>query len=161
MQVSIDSWMTLQKRWRSKRKRMLQIFQTTETCSLDAFRSIKRKLNSFDMHALNISSGFDLSLLFKTFSEQMNNKRPSINIVVKCTVENANNEEALWKVAWYTENFSIWQLKCFVHRATLHEAKPGQYFSVWNASHYQNCKKTKVVSRTFCNKLWQKFQNRK
>ena len=74
---------------------MLQIFQTTETCSLDAFRSIKRKLNSFDMHALNISSVFDLSQLLKTFSEQMNNKRPSINIVVKCTVENANNEEAL------------------------------------------------------------------
>ena len=50
------------------------------------------------------------------------------SILPRTTVENTNNEEASWKVAWYTEYFSLWRLNCSADFATLHEAKPGQYF---------------------------------
>ena len=40
-----------------------------------------------------------------------------------CTAENANSEEASLKVAWYTEHFSLWLLKCSKTHATLHGAK--------------------------------------
>ena len=46
-------------------------------------------------------------------------------------VENVISEEASWKVAWWTEHFSLWLLKCSVHHATLQEVKPGQYFLLW------------------------------
>ena len=50
----------------------------------------------------------------------------------KCTVENANSERALWKVAWCAEHLDLWRLNISVHLSTLHEAKYGQYVLLWN-----------------------------
>ena len=45
------------------------------------------------------------------------------------TIENVNSEEASWKVAWCTEHFSLWWLKCSETHETSHdEANTGLYF---------------------------------
>ena len=55
-----------------------------------------------------------------------------IGLTILSTEENANSEETSWKVAWCTEHFSPWRLKCSENHATFHKAKPGQYVLLCN-----------------------------
>ena len=55
--------------------------------------------------------------------------------LLTCTEENANSEEASWKVAWWTEHFCLRPLKWSENYLSLNEADPGPYFLVWRGAH--------------------------
>ena len=42
------------------------------------------------------------------------------------------SEKAPWKVSWFAEISILLRLNCSVHLATLHKAKFGQLFHLWN-----------------------------
>ena len=46
----------------------------------------------------------------------------------------SSSEEASWKVAWCTERFCLWRLKCSGTHSTLHEANTGSCFLLWHVS---------------------------